>query len=192
MFRLWRGITTAFAYHCEVTETLHGLVTTVKWQVTWRIHWRLRGCCWVSLLDLVGYRTEMKMRPFNRNQPATFPVGHILAANHKNDDCESFFVLFIARTYINWVHASCVPVPLVPLLKKSVDYFFIFSYSRSARLLHFRHASIQNFPLRYHWSRQVSLVVGLLHFRLQTDWLYSGISSRVHVCETVIPPWLGP
>jgi hypothetical protein len=30
MFRLSRGITTALAYRCEVTETLHGLVTIVQ------------------------------------------------------------------------------------------------------------------------------------------------------------------
>jgi hypothetical protein len=35
-------------------------------------------------------------------------------------------------------------------------------------------------------SRQVSLVAGLPHFRLQTGWLYTGISSRLD--ETVLPP----
>ena len=33
-------------------------------------------------------------------------------------------------------------------------------------------------------------MIGLLHFRLQRDCLYSGISSRED--ETVIPPWIEP
>lgn len=37
--------------------------------------------------------------------------------------------------------------------------------------------------------RKISLTVGLLHFRLQTAWLYSGISSRLD--DTAIPLCLG-
>ena len=61
-----------------------------------------------------------------------------------------------------------------------ISSLFFLSFVYIFRLLYLKIASIQNFARdRLPFSRQVSLMLGLLHFRLQTRWLYSGISLRV-------------
>ena len=83
------------------------------------------------------------------------------------------------------------PSSFGPSVKKSLDYFFYLNWYEIFLAVIFQTCKHSEFPReRLLVSRQVSLVVGLLCFRLQTGWSYLGISSRVY--ETVIPLWLGP
>jgi len=92
--------------------------------------------------------------------------------------------------YDVYVFISCLFIYLLLVILKEVSILkqilllisslFFLSFVYIFRLLYLKIASIQNFARdRLPFSRQVSLMLGLLHFRLQTRWLYSGISLRV-------------
>ena len=83
------------------------------------------------------------------------------------------------------------PSSFSPFVKKSVDHLFYLKWFEIFPAVIFQTRKYSEFPReRLLVCRQVSLVVGLLRFRLQTGWSYSGIPAeymkQLYRCDLVL------